>query len=100
MADTKDKRRYWCCPRGHILGEVRRVAIGAESGIKVGTLMLYETSATYKPQSLPVLRGKVVGEMRDIKCTVPGCGAIRDWMIGEDAMSALMERIRSREPVS
>lgn len=73
------------------MGEVRRVMIGSQNGIKVGTLMLYETSALYKPQSLPTLRGKVVGEMREIKCTVPGCGATRDWLIGEDALSALAE---------
>lgn len=91
------RRRYWCCPRGHVLGEVKRVVIGANAGVKVSALMLYETSTIYKPQSLPALRGRVVGEMRDIKCTVPGCGATRDWLIGEDAMSALLERFQSRK---
>jgi hypothetical protein len=58
-------------------------------------LMLFEQSAMEMPANeLPLLRGRLFGDMKEIRCTI--CGRLRDWSIGEDALNELLER-RCRE---
>jgi len=92
-----NERRFW--PRqqkdDHSLGEVKIIKVGEH---KVLALMLYETSVARcdAPAELPMLRGKVIGSMDSIRCTV--CGKLHDWIIGEDAMFGLIEMILNLEP--
>ncbi len=82
-----NERRLWWCPKGHIMGEIKRVVVGEH---QVRALMLYEKSVEQAdvPASLPALRGKVIGSMDDIQCTV--CNHKRDWIIGQDGMQELL----------
>jgi hypothetical protein len=79
------------------MGEVRRVVV---SKGPVRALMLYEQSlATVGavPAGVPTLRGRVVGSMDAIRCTV--CGRVKDWIIGEDAIAELLEhRVLAPKP--
>lgn len=86
-----NERRLWWCPKGHIMGEVKKVTVGQH---RVRALMLYEQSveSANVPPALPALRGKVIGSMDDICCTL--CGRTRDWIIGEDGMQELLSRPR------
>lgn len=85
-----NERRFWPRPQEdpHILGEIKRIKVGE---YVVRALMLYETSVARgdEPAALPVLRGRVIGSMDVIQCTI--CGRVHDWIIGEDAMLSLME---------
>jgi hypothetical protein len=38
-----------------------------------------------------LLRGRVIGSMDAIQCTI--CGRVHDWGIGQDALDELLERI-------
>ena len=84
-----NERRFWRAGCGHILGETKRVASGTGTA---RALMLYESSVEQEPAELPPLRGRVIGSMDAIRCTL--CGRQRDWIIGEDALSGLIERVR------
>lgn len=88
------ERRYWPRPEEdrHILGEIGCIAMG-ETQIKA--LMLYERSVGRgaDPPEDMMLRGKVIGSMDAIHCTI--CGRVHDWIIGQDAMDELLERINS-----
>ena len=86
------ERRFW--PRAdvhqHVLGELAHVYIGQT---RVRALMLYEISVERDqvPAELPILRGKVIGDMDQLSCTL--CGRpVADWHIGEDAIEALINR--------
>ena len=85
-----NERRLWWCPKGHIMGEIKRVQVGEH---RVRALMLYETSvdALDVPASLPALRGRVVGSMDEIQCTI--CKHKRDWIIGQDGMQELLSHV-------
>lgn len=89
------ERRFWPRPEAHahVLGEVRHAFIGQN---RVRALMLYEQSVERDqvPADLPVLRGKVIGDVDEITCTI--CGkSVADWHIGDDALEALLNRIVS-----
>ena len=83
-----NERRLWWCPKGHIIGEINKVTVG---GHRLRALMLYEHSVepANVPLSLPALRGKVIGSMDDICCTLSG--RTRDWIIGEDGIKELLQ---------
>lgn len=88
-----NERRFWPRPdiHTHVLGEVAHVYIGQT---RVRALMLYETSVARDqvPEELPSLRGKVIGDVDAIICSI--CGQpVADWHIGEDAMEVLISRV-------
>lgn len=83
-----NERRLWAGKCGHILGEIKRVVLGEH---RVRALMLYEMSVLQAPEVMPLLRGKVIGSMDAIRCTI--CGRERDWILGEDAMQELLSRV-------
>lgn len=89
-----NERRFWpaIAKHEHVLGEVKTILIG---NTRVRALMLYEASVQREqvPAELPALRGRVVGDMDQIRCTI--CGRpVADWLIGEDALEALIERVQ------
>ncbi len=88
-----ENRRYWPRPEEdrHILGEIRCIMVG-ETQVKA--LMLYETSHGRggEPPVLTQLRGKVVGSMDAIRCTI--CGKVHDWIIGQDALDELLSKVK------
>jgi hypothetical protein len=86
-------RRPWpsLTKHQHVLGEVKIVMIGQS---KVRALMLYEQSVERDqlPAELPELRGRVIGDQDRIRCTI--CQRpVADWLIGEDGLEALLERV-------
>lgn len=88
-----NERRFWPRPdvHDHVLGEVVYVFIGQT---RVRALALYETSVEREqvPEELPPLRGKVIGDVDAIVCSI--CGTpVADWHIGEDAMEILINRV-------
>ena len=89
---TANDRRYWPSPQEdkHILGEIKRVTVGQ---VQVRALILYENSVGRgcEPPEETSLRGKVIGSMDAIRCTI--CGRVHDWLIGQDAMNELIERM-------
>lgn len=87
------ERRFWWCKKGHIMGEIKTVAV---SGGRVRALMLYETSIALQdvPDDLPPLRARIIGSAEQIKCTFPGCDHTRDWIIGEDGMRQLLASVK------
>lgn len=88
-----NERRLWWCPKGHIMGEVKKVTVGQH---RVRALMLYEKSVDPAdvPPSLPALRGKVIGSMDNICCTI--CEHTRNWIVGEDAMIQLLSKLSTK----
>jgi hypothetical protein len=84
-------RRFWPRPEKdrHILGEIRCVTVGET---KVQALMLYESSfgRGCEPPEDVALRGKVIGSMDAIRCTI--CGKVHDWIIGQDAVNELLSK--------
>jgi hypothetical protein len=89
-----NERRLWPAEKKHthVLGEVRYVMNGQT---RVRALMLYERSVERDavPKELPPLRGRLTGgDMDEIYCTI--CHRpVADWLIGDDAMEALLERV-------
>jgi hypothetical protein len=81
------ERRFWKCPNGHVMGEVAREAA---NGRHVRVLLLYEASVEIAPEDMPTLRGRLSGNMDDVRCTC--CGATRSWEIGQDSLDVLLER--------
>lgn len=84
-------RCFWPRPEEdrHILGEIRCVIVGET---KVRALMLYEMSfgrGCEPPENTP-LRGKLIGSMDAIRCTL--CGRVHDWIIGQDAIDELLSK--------
>jgi hypothetical protein len=84
------ERRLWCCKQGHVMGEVKKLKT---RDAQERALMLYERSVerTSLPTEIPALRGRVVGTMHGIRCTI--CGSSRDWIIGEDAIQELLKHV-------
>jgi len=87
-------RKLWPRPaiHEHVLGEVKRVCVEQCS---VLVLMVYEQSVERDavPDELPPLRGRLLGDMDGIRCTI--CGReVADWHVGEDAMEVLLSRFR------
>jgi hypothetical protein len=86
------ERRFWpgSFQDHHILGEVKYVNVGEA---RVRALMLYEQSIGrgVEPTEDVLLRGRVIGSMDAIRCTI--CGRVHNWIIGQDAMDAFMESL-------
>ena len=89
-----NERRFWICEHGHVMGEIKSIVVNSRT---VRALMLYERSVYLNdlPVDMPTLRGKVIGSVYAIRCTI--CGRTRDWIIGEDGMQALLSRVSPRD---
>lgn len=91
---TTNDRRYWPSPQEdkHILGEIQHIMLGQ---VPIRALMLFEQSISRggEPPEETSLRGKVIGSMDAIRCTI--CGRVHDWIIGQDAMNELLSKVNS-----
>jgi hypothetical protein len=89
-------RKPWPRPviHEHVLGEVVRVNVGQ---YQARVLMIYEQSVERNsiPDGLPPLRGRLLGDMDGVRCTI--CGReVANWHVGEDAMQALLSLVTSQ----
>ena len=81
-----DEHKPWHCKNGHELGSVRR------NGRKMTQLLLYRQALDMSgtcPEELDVI-AVIEGFVVDVRCSVPGCGALRTWVPGEAALNKLM----------
>jgi hypothetical protein len=88
-----DGLKQWQCSKGHVLGVVERASFTTRSGHSghVSRLMLYRHAIDLdqqNPTEVEVI-GALEGTMLHIRCDVPGCGEIRTWEIGADALERL-----------
>lgn len=84
--------KAWVCREcGAILGRVRR------NGSGVRQLMLYreaiDGSGEGDMADVDVI-AVVEGYATEVKCSLPGCGATRTWMPGQEALDRIIERCR------
>lgn len=85
MSDTPPPpflARPWCCPRGHVLGQVIRV-----NGVR--RLRLFREAVYPGYESDAEAIGTVSGSIDDICCSI--CRRERDWHIGEEGLRELLE---------
>ncbi len=106
----QQKRRFFLCTgevvkkhelpsRSHIIGELRYVE---DEGHRVTALAVYDVSvpAGQCPPQRPSIRLDVIGDARNIRCTI--CGNVQRWEIGQAGFLALMSHfgITSMEQVN
>jgi len=85
------------CPRcGAVLGLVKRFHVERPgSRAHVSRLLLFRQAVDRSaevPESVDVI-AVVEGNTLDIRCSVPGCNAVRSWHKGEDALERFKETI-------
>jgi hypothetical protein len=92
------ERKLKWCKHGHIMGEIKKITTRERH---VQALMLYEQSVELEnvPDELPPLRGRVIGDVLEIRCTICKAAMI-DWEIGQDAFNALMAHYPGRKDVN
>jgi hypothetical protein len=86
MENEPKKMTAWRCANGHELGCVRR------NGRKITQLLLYRHAINVKddrPDDLDVI-AVIEGYVVDVRCSVPGCNALRTWVPGEAALNRLL----------
>lgn len=84
----ENEMKYWLCPKGHVLGMVKR------DGSGVRKLWLFEHAFREilpddEAYAIAVIEGKA-----DIYCTICG-GNLRMWVPGEESIKALLERVKA-----
>ena len=84
----KDEVKPWMCPsKRHILGQV------TENGSHVRRLLLYRHAVDAEGEAGEVeVMAVVEGYVTDVKCDI--CGRVRTWMPGEEAIRAVVARVR------
>lgn len=81
-----DGLKEWRCKNGHILGQVKR------NGRGIRQLLLYRHAVNLEadqPEEVDVI-GYLEGTMMNIQCDVAGCGEVRTWEIGKDAIERVI----------
>lgn len=81
-----EMRKMWKCKNGHALGSV------GTNGSKVVQLYLFRQAIDMgdeHPEEVDVV-AVVEGYVADVRCSVPGCGAVRTWVPGEAALRRLL----------
>lgn len=94
-AGTRTSSSPWRCSNGHELGIVKR------NGRRISQLLLYRNSIDVRaerPEELDVI-AVIEGFVVDVRCSVPGCGALRTWVPGEAALNRLLASHKHRGPV-
>jgi hypothetical protein len=47
----------------------------------------------------PDVMANITGTTLEVRCDVPGCGKMRSWFAGDDALDRLMEQVQGRQGV-
>jgi hypothetical protein len=87
LPKTPDDPRPWCCKNGHLLGHVEHDGQGMK--------LLFFRQALNPHFPLPGQVPDVAGVARglvSIRCSIPGCGAEREWHADEESLRRLFER--------
>lgn len=95
MNNTLDDLKEWVCPKGHLLGLVKRVKTNAVGGaaLHVSRLLLFRQAVDRTAAHIETVDviAAVEGTALNIRCSV--CGEVRPWYIGQDALERLLDRI-------
>lgn len=80
--------KTWCCPSGHVLGQVLR------NGSGVRQLLVYRQAIDRgalgeAPEVMAVAEGLVL----DVRCSV--CGSLRTWVPGQEALERLIRQVQT-----
>lgn len=96
MDGKLDGLKQWKCRRGHVLGLVERVQASSNGNkYHISRLMLFRQAIDRDPTSVSMADVDVIanieGTVMDIRCSVPGCGEVRSWWMGEAALEKFLE---------
>ena len=94
--------KHWLCGNGHIMGVIERVQTGVrmadESTLRYFTkrLLIFRVAVDLNaevPAEIEVV-GALDGRMLSMvwKCSIPGCGCMKEWHPDEDALDWLKQR--------
>lgn len=88
-----DGLKQWKCPNGHILGVVERASFTTQAGHcgHVSRLMLYRQAINVDLGVEVDVIAAVEGTALNVRCSI--CGEVRPWIIGEDAVQRLLEKM-------
>jgi hypothetical protein len=91
--DELDGLKQWKCPKGHILGVVERASFTTQAGHcgHVSRLMLYRQAISVDLGVEVDVIAAVEGTALNVRCSI--CGEVRPWIIGEDAVQRLLEKM-------
>lgn len=94
--DGLKEMKQWKCENGHVLGVIQRAKAGKRH---VARLMLFrkaiDLNANGQADEIDVI-ANIEGTTLDVRCSVPGCGKVRSWFMGEDAMEQLLKQVQRR----
>ncbi len=84
----------WVCKNGHCLGQTGRIEV-KKNGRKyhVTRLNLFRHAIDMQaetPEEIEIV-AVLEGTVPVVRCDVPGCGEMRTWFIGEEAIEHLLE---------
>jgi len=99
-----DELKKWKCGKGHVLGVIERKQVRAVvGGLKVeyftAQLLIYRNGVDLDAGK-PEVAGSIYGRMLlgfSWNCNVPGCGCVKEWHPGEDALEWLRNRYAKDE---
>lgn len=88
--------RQWKCAHGHVLGVIQRVEVDDIGRKRWATrLLLFRQAIDVEHGDMAEVdvMANVEGTTLDVRCSVPGCGCVRSWFIGQAAMERLLEKV-------
>jgi hypothetical protein len=106
-----ERKRFWMCQKGHVLGVVARAWVGREvDGVMVryftNRLVIFREAVPLgdlgmdEVLSLGVEAGSVDGTLLlgfSWRCSVDGCGCVKPWFPDDAALDWLRRRYARRE---
>jgi len=96
VGKSLDGLKQWKCKNNHLLGIVERVHVSSDRGkYNVSRLILFRQAIDIDPTSTASLAdvdviGNIEGTVMDIRCSIPGCGEVRTWWMGEAALDMFL----------
>ena len=80
----------WRCKNGHVLGIIERVKNGERRKTR---LLLFRNALDLNSGTGVIdVMANIDGTTLDVRCSVPGCGAMRSWFAGEAALERLIDQ--------
>lgn len=107
MDGILDGMKHWKCKNGHVMGAYERATVDAKiehRTIRYHSVKLIIFRQAIDMDSEPLVdvdaAGTIFGRMLlgfSWKCSVPGCGCIREWNPDDEALDWLRKRFAERE---